>query len=268
MRKMAAFLFLLGGTVLLAQPVPPSKTSTDALGSAGAAAAANREAYIVACRSLASDFGVKLPITITPGGGVSIQPPKEIEIPSPKADVKPKAATLELPEAVQHSRDAVAAILSEDGKAAGSAVLVLPNKLLTTADLGGAKKLRLRFPGGAELPGEVISVDKGVSILSVVQVASGKRESLKFAEGAIGETVYVVASPYGQGETAIKTVINANPIVKDIGRMLKLDHPVHVANSGAALLNEQGRLVGLVCSWPNVPDSYALPIQVTADLLK
>lgn len=49
-------------------PVPVSPGTTTAITAAGSAAAANREAYVAACRALAGDFGISLPITITAGG--------------------------------------------------------------------------------------------------------------------------------------------------------------------------------------------------------
>ena|ERR1700724_2096294 len=88
-------VILMGiGVVSLVQaqtPIPPAPGTNEAITKAGAAAAANREAYIAACRGLADDFGVKLPITITPGGtpapGPVVVPPVP---PKPSPKVEPK----------------------------------------------------------------------------------------------------------------------------------------------------------------------------------
>jgi hypothetical protein len=83
MARFAAFLILLSGAVLYSQPIPPSKSTTDAITAAGTAAAANREAYTEACRALADDFGVKLSITITPRGAPAAKAPHVDVAPGP-----------------------------------------------------------------------------------------------------------------------------------------------------------------------------------------
>jgi S1-C subfamily serine protease len=198
-------------------------------------------------------------------------------IPGPATSAKPavkvsataiQTKTADIPAAIEPVKAAVAVILADDGKAAGSAVLVAQDRMVASAAVvGAAKTLRVRFPGGAELPGTIISSDPKTG-LALLQVVSGKKAALKAGTAAVGERVYAISSPYGSGESVrAGSVTDLNATAKDKTGLLGISIAVEPANSSSALVNAQGSLVGIACTWPDSEGNFAVPAAAVTAML-
>ncbi len=237
-----------------AAPVTPASVASSAdtlakvMAARQAVAAAQQalaDAMAAHVKALEGEYG---PWTRPPAGVASVAP---VQPPAAKPHVLTEGALLE------QTRRAVAVVLAEDGTAAGSAVLVTPDRLLTAASVvNGAKKVPLRFAAGAALEADVVATDP--SGVVVLKAAAGDREPLAAARGQVGEPVWVVGNVFtDKGGLRSGKLINVSP------SKMFTDAPARV---GAALVNAKGELLGIVAG-AGETGTWAVPVGAVARLL-
>jgi S1-C subfamily serine protease len=119
-----------------------------------------------------------------------------------------------------------------------------------------ATTITVRDPGGESWPGKVIGSDADNDI-AVVKI-SGKLPLIKLADAAslqVGQTVVAIGSPYGLEHSVTSGVISAiGRSLSDVGSTgqsqplvdtIQTDAAINPGNSGGALVDRQGRLVGI-----------------------
>ena len=176
--------------------------------------------------------------------------------------------------------DAAAVILPsvvqiQSGGGVGSGVIYDPNGLILTAAhvVAGADTVTVRFEDGEEITGTVLGGTSGADV-AVVQV---DRTGLPAAELALGEDPRVgqlaiaVGSPWGLQGTVTSGIISAVDQPVDGNALLQTDAAINPGNSGGALVDREGRVIGInvsIFSMSGANDGvgFAVPIDVAADL--
>ena len=130
--------------------------------------------------------------------------------------------------------------------------------ILTNAHVvADAERITVRSPGGQSWPGTVVGSDADNDV-AVVKI-SAKLPAIKLADSSkllVGETVVAIGSPYGLEHTVTEGIISAlgrslPDYVESSGGgyplvdVIQTDAAINPGNSGGALVDRQGRLVGL-----------------------
>ncbi len=138
----------------------------------------------------------------------------------------------------------------------GSGVLISPDGLIVTNEhvIEGAAEIKVRFVDGKSEEAEVIGSDAD-SDLAILRVRSRGRPYLPLADeddSMIGETMIAIGNPLGLENTVTVGVLSARDRTvtsPDTHRVytdfLQTDASINPGNSGGALVDLDGRLVGI-----------------------
>jgi serine protease Do len=157
----------------------------------------------------------------------------------------------------------------------GSGVIVSPNGYILTANhvIDGADEIRVAFAtGGTEFTAKVVGADPPTDI-AVLKVDSKELPAITIADSdqiEVGDVVLAIGNPFGVGQTVTQGIISG------LGRALGIteyedfiqtDAPINRGNSGGALVDAQGRLVGVNTaifspSGGNIGIGFAVPINM------
>ncbi len=163
----------------------------------------------------------------------------------------------------------------QSGGGVGSGVIYDSNGLILTAAhvVAGADTVTVRFEDGEEVSGTVLGGTSGADV-AVVQV---DRTGLPAAELAldeqarVGQMAIAVGSPWGLQGTVTSGIISAVDQPVDGNALLQTDAAINPGNSGGALVDREGRVLGInvsIFSMSGANDGvgFAVPIDVAADL--
>ncbi|MFT5224001.1 MAG: S1-C subfamily serine protease, partial [Glaciecola sp.] len=168
---------------------------------------------------------------------------------------------------------------SNRGGAIGSGVIYRTDGyVLTNAHVvEGAATFQVTLPDGTELPATLVGADAG-SDIAVLQVASQNLPVIAFAESlpSVGETAIAIGSPFGLDGSVTAGVISAvNRQVSTqggvIGDALQTDAAINSGNSGGALVNSRGELIGintaiLTNTGGNAGIGFAIPVSTARNV--
>ena len=138
----------------------------------------------------------------------------------------------------------------------GSGVLISADGLIVTNEhvIGGAAEIKVRFADGKSMEAEVIGSDADAD-LAVLRVPARGRPHLPLAEqddSMIGETVIAIGNPLGLESTVTVGVLSArdrtvtSPSTHRVYTdFLQTDASINPGNSGGALVDLDGRLIGI-----------------------
>lgn len=133
----------------------------------------------------------------------------------------------------------------------GSGVAVLPGGYVATNDhvLGDAVAVRLRLADGRTVPAEIVGRHKATDIAllkSTIDLPPAKAGP----EPNLAAPVCAIGNPFGRGLSVSCGVVSAtgraNAGFNEIEDFIQTDAAVNPGGSGGALVDGQGRLVGLV----------------------
>jgi serine protease DegQ len=148
-----------------------------------------------------------------------------------------------------------------EGSGAGSGVVLSSDGLIVTNAhvVSGSAEVKIRLGSGEEVEGRVLAVDEA-SDLALVRAASGSFRPIEFAEGALPESgtpAFVVGDRADAGPEVAWGAIGPHRKVRAGTRPLEFWCEVEAAvgpgDSGGALLNRAGRLIGI----PSLMIQYA-----------
>ncbi len=141
----------------------------------------------------------------------------------------------------------------EEG-ALGSGVIVSPDGyILTNAHVvDGATKISVELTDRRTFVAKVIGTDKP-SDLAVLKIDANGLHSLSLGDTRqvrVGDVVLAIGNPLGVGQTVTMGIISAKGRATDAGDgsfedFLQTDAPINQGNSGGALVNTRGELVGI-----------------------
>ena len=138
----------------------------------------------------------------------------------------------------------------------GSGVIISADGYIATNNhvVDGADHLTVTLDDGRELTAKVIGRDP-LTDLAVVKVDAKDLPAVTFADSAkleIGDRVLAIGNPFGIGETVTSGIVSAKgrrvgilSDVKGIENFIQTDAAINPGNSGGALVDVDGRLVGL-----------------------
>lgn len=139
--------------------------------------------------------------------------------------------------------------------AIGSGVVLTTDGLVLTNDhvVNSGGSVRLRLWNGQTAPGRVVATDpvhdlalvQGASLTDLTPAVFGTDDSV-----AVGDTVLAFGSPFGLEGTVTAGIVSAvdrrvDTEASESSRLLQTDAPINAGNSGGALVDTSGRVVGI-----------------------
>lgn len=128
--------------------------------------------------------------------------------------------------------------------------------VVTTASVvGGANEVRVRIADRGDLPAKVIGTDP-ITNLAVLQVEGDGLTAARFAASAEatppGSWVMILGNSYGAGPTVSVGILAGRRPCSAVGEgeggLLQVNAPVNPGDSGGALINSRGEVIGIVCA--------------------
>ena len=166
----------------------------------------------------------------------------------------------------------------ETGTGVGSGVIYDSNGLIITAAhvVEGHDTVRVRFADGTQVDGSVLGGVTEVDI-AVIQVERTGLPSAVFTreKPRVGQTAIAVGSPWGLSSTVTAGIISAvdqtaNCSLGGCASLVQTDAAINPGNSGGALVDRQGRVVGInvsifSTSGANDGVGFAVPSDIALD---
>ena len=175
---------------------------------------------------------------------------------APPAAEAAAGGAVDLPELVRELEPSVVTVLVPGG-GQGSGVVYREDGILVTNEhvVGDAREVVIAFADGQRVPGEVLAADAVVDV-AVVRV---DRKDLPVPEyrtelPEVGELAVVIGSPLGFLGSVTAGIISglgreipgaAASGASSLVDLIQTDAPISPGNSGGALIDGQGRVVGL-----------------------
>lgn len=137
----------------------------------------------------------------------------------------------------------------KSGKGHGSGVLLDDQSLITNAHVVGENPTpSITFADGVTRPGRVLALDKAYD-LALVETRPPTLAAVTLApeESVVpGKLVVAIGNPYGFGWTVTNGVISSvDRMIGGLDGLIQTDAAINPGNSGGALVDLQGRLVGI-----------------------
>ncbi len=165
----------------------------------------------------------------------------------------------------------------------GSGVIVSADGYILTNNhvVEGADELKVSLSDDREFTAKVIGTDPKTDI-AVVKIEADKLPVVTLADSdkaRVGDVVFAVGNPLGVGQTVTMGIISAKGrsvgILGDVGGYedyIQTDAAINMGNSGGALVDAKGRLVGvnsaiLSPSRGNIGIGFAVPVNLAASIM-
>ncbi|TAM10116.1 MAG: DegQ family serine endoprotease [Nevskiaceae bacterium] len=168
----------------------------------------------------------------------------------------------------------------EETQAIGSGVIVDAAKgyILTNHHvIADADSIKVTLKDGRTLPAKLIGSDTPTDI-AVLQVKADNLTALPMADSGtlqVGDFVVAIGDPFGLGQTVTAGIVSALDRTTDIDgyqNFIQTDASINPGNSGGALVDLQGRLVGinsqiLSRSGGNIGIGFAIPTDLARTVM-
>ena len=163
----------------------------------------------------------------------------------------------------------------------GSGVIVSPDGYILTNNhvVEGADELKVLLSDDRELIAKVIGTDPKTDV-AVVKIDADKLPVVTLADSSkirVGDVVFAVGNPLGVGQTVTMGIVSAKGrtkvgILGEVGGyedFIQTDAAINMGNSGGALVDAKGRLVGinsaiLSTTQGNIGIGFAIPMNLAA----
>ena len=135
----------------------------------------------------------------------------------------------------------------------GSGVIVSPDGYILTNNhvIENADTVNVYLSDGRELTAKVVGKDSKTDI-AVIKIEGGDFPAVTFAPSddvQVGDQVLAVGNPFGIGQTVTTGIVSATGRAAGIGLdyedFIQTDAAINPGNSGGALVDMQGRLIGI-----------------------
>ncbi len=155
----------------------------------------------------------------------------------------------------------------------GSGVIVDTGGYILTNHhvVDSADDIQVELNDGRTMPAKLVGSDKA-SDLAVLKVDASNLSALTLGDSdavQVGDVVLAVGNPFGIGQTVTMGIISAKGRFTSVGNgsyedFLQTDAPINHGNSGGALVNTKGELVGINAqlapvSEVNIGIGFAIP---------
>ncbi len=164
---------------------------------------------------------------------------------------------------------------------AGSGVIISPDGYIVTNNhvIQRSDRIKVVLNDQREFPAQLIGKDKNTD-LALLKIEATNLDTIRFAnsdEVALGEWVLAVGNPYNLTSTVTAGIVSAkarsisNPRTRrmSLDAFIQTDAVVNPGNSGGALVNTKGNLVGINTAIQSTTGAYvgysfAIPSNVVA----
>ncbi len=135
----------------------------------------------------------------------------------------------------------------------GSGVIVTRDGYILTNNhvVDGAQQVKVTLQDGREFKAKVIGRDPK-SDLAVIKINTSDLPVIPLADSEkvqVGDEVLAVGNPFGVGQTVTHGIVSATDRggmgIEDYEDFIQTDAPINPGNSGGALVDMQGRLIGI-----------------------
>ncbi len=136
----------------------------------------------------------------------------------------------------------------------GSGVIVDPSGIIVTNNhvIDGADEIKIASADGREFDSRVLLKDERVDLAILKIDGEAPFAALEYSDSdrlEVGDIVLAIGNPFGVGQTVTSGIVSAlarNRVgVSDFGFFIQTDAAINPGNSGGALIDMNGRLVGI-----------------------
>jgi serine protease Do/serine protease DegQ len=165
----------------------------------------------------------------------------------------------------------------------GSGVIVdAENGLILTNDhvIKDAYEINITLTDGRELQAEILGRDSETDI-ALLQVFAENLSQIPMADSSalrVGDFVVAVGNPFGLGQTVTSGIVSAlgrsGLGIESLEDFIQTDASINLGNSGGALVNLRGELVGIntaiygAGNTGNIGIGFAIPINLASDIMR
>ena len=158
----------------------------------------------------------------------------------------------------------------------GSGVIVGSDGYILTNNhvVDGADDIQVELTDGTTMKAKLVGTDKP-SDLAVIKIEAPNLHAITLGDSdavQVGDVVLAVGNPFGMGQTVTMGIISAKGRFTTVGNgsyedFLQTDAPINHGNSGGALVNTKGELVGINSQIAPVADvnigiGFAIPVNM------
>lgn len=165
----------------------------------------------------------------------------------------------------------------------GSGVIISADGYILTNNhvVEGSDELSVALPDGRELPARLIGTDPKTDV-AVVKIDAQDLPAATLADSdllRVGDIVFAIGNPLGVGQTTTMGIVSATGrsnlrlLEQGYENFIQTDASINPGNSGGALVDAQGRLVGIntaiiSTSRGNIGLGFAIPINLAAGVMR
>lgn len=165
--------------------------------------------------------------------------------------------------------------------ALGSGVIVDARGYLLTNEhvIKDAQEILVLLYDGREIQAELVGTDP-YSDLAVLKIELDQLTAIELgapAKSRVGDVVLAIGNPFGVGQTVTQGILSAtgrwNLNISEYENFLQTDAAINIGNSGGALVDAQGKLLGINTAIygegnTNVGISFAIPADSAMESLR
>lgn len=163
----------------------------------------------------------------------------------------------------------------------GSGVIVDKRGYVLTNNhvIRDAKEISVRLNDGRTSPAKVVGVDPDTD-LAVLKIELEQLPAISFGDSThlrVGDVVLAIGNPFGVGQTVTQGIISATHRselgINTFENFIQTDASINPGNSGGALIDTQGKIVGINTAIAtaggggNVGIGFAIPIETAQEIL-
>ena len=142
----------------------------------------------------------------------------------------------------------------------GSGVIISEDGYILTNNhvIHNANRIKVTLPNGKEYEAELVGQDPGNTMVSgtdlaVIKIEAKGLPTLPFGDSdalEVGEWVIAIGTPFDLSQTVTRGIVSAKNRSRGLagiqyGNFIQTDAPINRGNSGGALINIRGELVGI-----------------------
>lgn len=171
-------------------------------------------------------------------------------------------------------------IQPEPKRAAGSGVIISSDGYIVTNNhvVEGADELTVTLSDNREYSARIIGTDK-VTDLALIKINGNNLPTLPIGDSdklKVGEWVIAVGNPFGLNGTVTAGIVSAKArslYANGVESFIQTDAAINAGNSGGALVNSQGELVGINAMLYSQTGSYsgygfAIPTSIMSKVIE